>query len=100
MNTLIEQPIIAPTKGAALGPAYLRSNAADRRTEAARVGRRRPGRVAKANPHLIPLLRDPASADYVAPADRLGDDHGPAKGIAMGLLLVAPFWALVIWSVW
>jgi len=77
---------------------------------AASKDRRRPGRPDQANPHLIPLLRtsdieDAAASDTaVAPAmeDELAfeDALAPAKGIAVGLLLSVPIWAVIGMIVW
>lgn len=61
--------------------------------------RRRPNRIQVANPHLIPLLRSPIPAE--APDPDWKDSLRPARGIAFGLLLVAPFWVgaagLLLW---
>ena len=68
--------------------------------------RRRPGRPATVSPELVPLLRNAASVEIPeqeahldAPRDIRRDDMGPARGLAVALLLVAPFWCgvLVIW---
>lgn len=67
--------------------------------------RRRPGRT-EVKPELVPLLR---SDEITKPAphdgdqDSMGDDQDnlrTARGIAMGLLLAAPFWAGVGALLW
>lgn len=69
-------------------------------------GRRRLGRNDQVSPHLIPLLRDPAALDIRAPppcgteAPPLSDQLAPARGIAFGLVLSVPLWAVVAWAVW
>jgi hypothetical protein len=62
--------------------------------------RRRPGRVQNVNPALIPLLR----SGEITKIQMDEDDQEPmraSRGIAIGLLLVAPFWigigALLMW---
>lgn len=81
---------------------------------AVKIDRRRPGRIKHTSPHLIALLRRPqppaeeaASARLEAEADILppaihgaewrqeadSDDLAPARGIALALLVSAPFWA-------
>lgn len=68
--------------------------------------RRRPGRNNQVNPHLIPLLRDPATADIPASlpgeveAPPLGDGIVPAQGIVFGLALSVPVWVWVAGVVW
>ncbi len=78
--------------------------------------RRRPGRLQTDNPHLIPLLRNPASvkptpaeeaADRIAPAasDFSGcaeDDDSlvPARGITFGVLIGAAMWAMIGAAAW
>ena len=71
---------------------------------AAAKDRRRPGRPDQASPHLIPLLR---TADIeAAAASGIGDELpfedalAPAKGIAVGLLLSVPVWAVIGGIVW
>jgi hypothetical protein len=70
--------------------------------------RRRPGR-AEVNPHLIPMLRDPAGLDSdlllrdsTDPSpDR--QDLAPAIGILVGLALSVPLWAIIgalVWAIW
>lgn len=66
--------------------------------------RRRPGRMEDASPSLVPLLRNPIAIE-IPPDERPGTDYvrdelGAAKGIAVGLLLVVPFWCLVALVVW
>ena len=60
--------------------------------------RRRPGRVAYANPALIELLRAPAGDatehDFVVcPTEAADSDLSPAKGILIGVAL-----GLIMWS--
>jgi len=71
--------------------------------------RRRPGRPENVSPHLIPLLRNAASAE-IAPDDapvvdraqdeRAQDDLGPVRGIIAGLVLAVPLWSLIALAVW
>ena len=69
-------------------------------------GRRRPGRNDQASPHLIALLRSPATADIPMPPSGeldtppLGDDLMPARGIIFGLALSVPLWAGIAGVVW
>ncbi len=64
-------------------------------------GRRRPERVAQVSPHLIPLLRNPATVDIPAllraPAALpfLEDDFAFVKGIGFALVLSVPLWAII-----
>jgi len=92
----------------------------DRRSEMTRAGqettepgntdRRRPGRAEQAHPALVPLLRQPAGAgdtlvattdaraaadDGSPPPASARDDLGLARGIALALLLMLPFWCAV-----
>ncbi len=68
--------------------------------------RRRLGRNDQVNPYLIPLLRDPTAVDIPAPppceteALPLSDQLAPARGIAFGLVLSVPLWAVVAGAVW
>src|SRR6185437_13990826 len=69
--------------------------------------RRRPGRPETVSPELIPLLRDPASVEVPehdahlhAPRNVRRDDMGPARGLAVALLLALPFWCVVIGLWW
>ena len=76
------------------------------------IERRRPGRVAYTNPHVVALMRaptalDPAtSAEVSAPFEDLGTEHddsdnlAPAKGILAGLVLALPLWALIGAGAW
>jgi hypothetical protein len=57
---------------------------------------RRPGRLEHVSPALIPMLRKPGQ--YVDADD--SDPLAPARGIAVGLLLSAPLWALIGLGVW
>jgi hypothetical protein len=66
-----------------------------------RTDRRRPGRLSSIAPELVPLLRNPDSfeideTDYETESDGLG----PARGVAIGLALVTPFWILVGFGIW
>lgn len=64
-------------------------------------GRRRPGRIDQLSPHLIPLLRDPSTADIPAllpgkvDLPPLQDDLVPVKGILFSLALSIPLWASI-----
>jgi len=75
-------------------------------TPAGIKGRRRPGRNDQVSPHLIPLLRDSAAVDTPAPppyereAPLLNDQLAPARGIAFGLALSVPLWAVIAGAVW
>jgi hypothetical protein len=70
--------------------------------------RRRPGRVEYDNPALIAILRNPTAGVHAdAPelatlprpagewSDEQDDDWRASRGIARGLLFVAPFWVAV-----
>ena len=64
--------------------------------------RRRPGRPATVNPHLIPLLRAPAKAKKDA---RLPDLPPPVPGIGVAdvVLLLLPLWGVcgaIFWFGW
>ena len=65
--------------------------------------RRRPGRLDQVSPHLVPLLRTSSVAEAAA-ADMAegmpGDALAPAKGIAIGLALSVPVWAVIGGVVW
>jgi hypothetical protein len=83
-----------------------------------KVDRRRPGRIEHTNRHLIALLRGAPPSDEAAsvrpgaddaPVEPAGperqqenasDDLAPARGIAFGVLLAAPFWAAVAALCW
>jgi hypothetical protein len=71
---------------------------------AASKDRRRPDRPNQISPHLLPLLRTSEIGDAAASgtADGLLFDDGlaPAKGIAVGLLLSVPLWAVIGGIVW
>lgn len=60
--------------------------------------RRRPDRIEAPSPHLIALLRGSIPSETHEP-DWKGS-LGPARGIAFGLLLVAPFWVGVAGVLW
>jgi hypothetical protein len=73
-----------------------------------RPGRRRPGRDDQVSPHLISLLRSPATLDI--PASLPGkldpvffeDDFALVRVIGFGLVLSLPLWAIigaVIWAI-
>lgn len=70
--------------------------------------RRRPGRIQRVKPALIPLLRADEIAKIATDDDGAtnNDDQDPlraARGMAVGLLLVAPFWIGVgglLWWLW
>lgn len=68
-------------------------------------GRRRPGRNEQVSPHLIPLLRNPATVDIPAPLPveidplPLGQDRAFIKGILVALALSVPLWAGIIGAV-
>ena len=68
--------------------------------------RRRLGRNDQVNLHLIPLLRDPVAVDISelppceAGALPLSDQLAPARGIAFGLVLSVPLWAVIAGAVW
>ena len=68
--------------------------------------RRRLGRNDQVSPHLILLLRDPAAVGIPAPPPYetetlpLSDQLAPARGIAFGLVLSVPLWAVVAGAVW
>ena len=63
--------------------------------------RRRPGRIANASPHLIPLLR---GASEEPPDDEEGNsdsDLAPAIGIAVTTFVAVLIWTiLVLWFIW
>lgn len=69
-------------------------------------GRRRPGRNDQASPHLIPLLRSPATADIPVPlhgeadASPVEDDSAPLQGIFFSLALYVPSWVWVAGITW
>ena len=85
-------------------------------TEPAKVGafvadvaavpdQRRPGRLDRVSPALIPLLRDPAQCvDAVSCVGTAScedtDPRAPARGIVVGLLLSVPLWALFGLGIW
>ncbi len=62
------------------------------------LDRRRPGRVEYSDPDLIALLRKPEAEGAALPEIATGNDPdnlAPVRGIAIGLLAVAPFWAAI-----
>jgi hypothetical protein len=68
------------------------------------MDRRRPGRREDVSPHLLPLLRNPASVEI--PPDEGSaslpprDDRAAAKGLLMALLLAIPLWCLIGLGIW
>ena len=72
--------------------------------------RRRLGRSDHVDPHLIPLLRNPAtkniatpSPDEVNASPPLEDDLTPIQGIIFGVVSSVPLWAVIVgvaWVVW
>ena len=54
--------------------------------------RRRPGRMENVSPALIPVLRQPT---LTIDLNTNNDDFRLSKGIAVGVLLAVPFWALI-----
>ena len=69
-------------------------------------GRRRPGRIDQVSPNLIPLLRNPPTADIpeLLPGEvdlpPLEDEMAPATGIMFGLALSIPIWAAIAGTIW
>ena len=62
------------------------------------VDRRRPGRPKTVSPNLIPLLRGEASPDIEPPPLVIEKDdvaNLPMAGIACGMVLSIPLWALI-----
>lgn len=70
------------------------------------VSRRRPGRSESMSPYLIPLLRNTETAHLPSKDFQLGEprpetnDLAPAMGIAVGLALAVPLWAIISAAVW
>lgn len=69
--------------------------------------RRRPGRILKPSPDLIPLLRNPSEIDPASidpdtmPASSDEDDNlRPARGILIGAAISVLIWAVLITLVW
>jgi len=68
--------------------------------------RRRPKRLNRVSPELVPLLREPAAAKLSAPllgemnVPSYDDDLAPARGIGIGLVLSVPVWAIISGLVW
>lgn len=60
---------------------------------------RRPGRLDRVSPALLPLLRDPAQCVDAASCED-SDLQAPARGIVVGLLLSVPLWALFGLGIW
>jgi len=73
---------------------------------AALDSRRRPGRTEQVSPHLIPLLRSPATVEIAAPqltaegAMSFREDLPVACGIGVGSLLAVPAWAVIGLVTW
>lgn len=71
---------------------------------AAPKDRRRPGRPEEVSSHLVPLLRTSSVVEAAAAFDMAdgmpGDALAPAKGIAVGLALSVPLWAVIGGVVW
>jgi hypothetical protein len=65
--------------------------------EAARVERRRPGRIDNVSPELTPLLRSQPEPLLDAD-DRAPYDLAAATGIAVGLLISGPIWVPILWT--
>jgi hypothetical protein len=66
---------------------------------------RRPGRLDRVSPALIPLLRDPApcvdAASCVGTASyEDSDPRAPARGIVVALFLSIPLWTLFGLGIW
>jgi hypothetical protein len=66
-------------------------------TQSAVIDQGRPGRLDRITPTLIPLLREPVR--YVSDPDFDSDPLAPARGIAVGIALSVPFWALTLLAV-
>lgn len=71
--------------------------------DAAAADRRRPGRLHRVSPTLIPLLRhsDPADASTAQPDLALVFDENelaPARGLLVGAALSVPLWAALIFA--
>ncbi len=64
--------------------------------------RRRPGRPASVNPHLLPLLRGAETVDVPPPVLILAEDVSkpPLVGIAYAMLLSSVLWCVVIVAGW
>lgn len=75
-------------------------------TPAGAKARRRLGRNDQVSPHLIPLLRNPATVDIpeLLPSKTgilsLDDDLAPMRGIIFGVVLSIPLWAGIAGAVW
>ena len=64
-----------------------------------RVERRRPGRMESVSPVLLPLLRDGAALSPYH-GERRHYDLTPVVGIAIGVIISIPIWALIVWVIW
>ena len=71
--------------------------------------RRRPGRSHQVDPHLVPLLRNPATVDIPAlppgevNASPLEDNLTPLQSITFDIVSGVPLWAVIVgvgWVVW
>jgi hypothetical protein len=60
--------------------------------------RRRPGRLERVSPTLLPLLRKPARSSEEVPAD--AEPNRFVRGMVFALLLSAVLWALIGLGVW
>jgi hypothetical protein len=67
-------------------------------TPSAVMDQRMPGHLEQITPTLIPPLREPVR--YVSDPDFDSDPLAPARGIAVGIALSVPFWALTGLAVW
>ncbi len=72
-------------------------------SDATAAERRRAGRLAGANPNLIPLLRSSATlieGEHDPDLVRFGSDQSaPARGIMIGLLLSGVIWAALLTAI-
>jgi hypothetical protein len=93
MQSLVDSP---PMQNAGVEPAT------DLAIEQPAADRRRPGRIAHSNPHLIAMLRRrtpsdtknaPAAVDIAS--DTAVDGLAAARGIGLAILIGAAFWAAV-----
>ncbi len=63
------------------------------------VERRRPGRIAKVNPALIPLLRGEAGSLPDREDHQDSDEVRAPTGIAVSMLISGMFWLAVFWII-
>jgi len=59
--------------------------------------RRRPGRMQDVPVELIPLLRGPVAEPQLEGRYGHADDSGPARGLAVALLVSVPVWAGIVY---